>query len=99
MSLMPICPRAVTAKSSSLRKEGATPPNSTMSRFAGKLIKRYGSTEKAFQILMEEAGRCYPPLSDDEPGKVWASAQRFAKKVQGQPGYVPPEKYQTDTTL
>ena len=48
---------------------------------------------------MEEAGRCYPPLSDDEPGKVWASAQRFAKKVQGQPGYVPPEKYQPDTTL
>ena len=47
-----------------------TPPNATMSRFAGKLIKRYGSTEKAFQIFMEEADRCYPPLSDDEPGKV-----------------------------
>lgn len=73
--------------------------NATMSRFAGKLVKRYGSTEKAFQIFMEEADRCNPPLSDEELGKVWASAQRFAKKVQGQPGYVPPEKYRPDTTM
>ena len=73
--------------------------NATMSRFAGKIVKRYGSTEKAFRIFMEEAGKCSPPLSDDELGKVWASAQRFAKKVQGQPGYVPPDKYQPDATL
>ena len=73
--------------------------NATMSRFAGKLVKRYGSTEKAFKIFMEEADRCTPPLSDEELGKVWASAQRFAKKVQGQPGYVPPEKYRPESTL
>ena len=70
-----------------------------MSRFAGKIVKRYGSTEEAFKIFMEEADRCNPPLSDEELGKVWASAQRFAKKVQGQPGYVPPEKYKPESTL
>ncbi len=73
--------------------------NATMSRFAGKIVKRYGSTEEAFKIFMEEADRCNPPLSDEELGKVWASAQRFAKKVQGQPGYVPPEKYKPESTL
>ena len=73
--------------------------NATMSRFAGKLVKRYGSTEEAFRIFMEEADRCTPPLSDEELGKVWASAQRFAKKIQGQPGYVPPEKYRPESTM
>ena len=73
--------------------------NATMSRFAGKLVKRYGSTEEAFKIFMEEANRCTPPLTDEELGKIWASAQRFAKKIQGQPGYVPPEKYQPENTL
>ena len=73
--------------------------NATMSRFAGKLVKRYGSTEEAFKIFMEEANRCTPPLTDEELGKIWASAQRFAKKIQGQPGYVPPEKYSPESTL
>ena len=73
--------------------------NATMSRFAGKIVKRYGSTEEAFKIFMEEANRCTPPLPDDELGKIWASAQRFAKKIQEQPGYVPPEKYKPESTL
>lgn len=73
--------------------------NATMSRFAGKIVKRYGSTEGAFKIFMEEADRCNPPLSDEELGKIWASAQRFAKKIREQPGYVPPEKYKPESTL
>ncbi len=73
--------------------------NATMSRFAGRIVKRYGVTEQAFRIFMEEAGKCNPPLDDDELGKIWASAQRFAIKIQGQPGYVPPEKYKPECTL
>lgn len=73
--------------------------NATMSRFAGKIVKRYGSTEDAFKIFMEEADRCNPPLPDEELGKIWASAQRFAKKIREQPGYVPPEKYKPESTL
>ena len=73
--------------------------NATMSRFAGRIVKRYGDTEEAFRIFMEEAGKCRPPLGDEELGKIWASAQRFAKKVQNQAGYVPPEKYRPGSTL
>lgn len=67
--------------------------NATMSRFAGRIVKRYGVTEKSYQIFLEEAAKCAPPLDDEELSKIWASARRFAKKVQSQPGYVPPDQF------
>ena len=67
--------------------------NSTMSHFAGRVAKRYGATEKAYQIFMEEADRCNPPLPDEELASIWQSACRFAEKVQSQEGYVSPEDY------
>ena len=67
--------------------------NSTMSHFAGRVLKRYGNTEKAHQIFMEEAEKCSPPLEDEELAAIWQSACRFAEKVQSQEGYVPPEDY------
>ena len=67
--------------------------NSTMSHFAGRVLKRYGNTEKAHQIFMEEAEKCSPPLPDEELAAIWQSACRFAEKVQRQEGYVPPEDY------
>lgn len=73
--------------------------NATMSRKAGRLVKRYGATEKAFGIFMEEAAKCSPPLDDAELGKIWSSACRFARKVQNQKGYVPPDKYRPGNAL
>lgn len=67
--------------------------NSTMSHFAGRVVKRYGATEKAHEIFMEEAAKCNPPLDDEELAAIWKSACRFAEKVQGQEGYVTPEAY------
>lgn len=67
--------------------------NSTMSHFAGRVVKRYGATEKAHEIFMEEAAKCNPPLEDEELAAIWQSACRFAEKVQGQEGYVTPEAY------
>lgn len=67
--------------------------NSTMSHFAGRVVKRYGATEKAHQIFMEEADKCNPPLPDEELASIWQSACRFAEKVQSQEGYVSPEEY------
>nr|DAY58779.1 MAG TPA: dsDNA helicase [Caudoviricetes sp.] len=67
--------------------------NSTMSHFAGRVVKRYGATEKAHEIFMEEAAKCNPPLDDEELAAIWHSACRFAEKVQGQEGYVSPETY------
>ena len=68
--------------------------NNTMSQFAGRLVKRYGVTERAHIIFLERAAECEPRLSDDELGTIWRSAAKFARKVQAQPGYVPPEEYE-----
>ena len=68
--------------------------NSTLSHFAGKLVKRYGATERAHEIFLEKAAKCEPPLSDEELDKIWHSAEGFARRVQEQPGYVPPEQYE-----
>ena len=67
--------------------------NSAMSHFAGRVIKKYGNTEKAFKCFMEEADKCSPPLEQNELKTIWHSAQKFYKKVQKQDGYIPPEQY------
>jgi len=71
--------------------------NSTMSRFAGRAVKRFGATDKAHEVFMQEADKGEPPLSDDELRTIWNSACRFAKKVQAQDGYIPPEEYGGDS--
>lgn len=70
--------------------------NNTLSRFAGRVAKRYGSTDKAHEIFLEEAKKCDPPMDDEELTAIWNSAIKFAKKVQGQDGYVPPDDYNSD---
>ncbi len=70
--------------------------NNTLSRFAGRVVKRYGATEKAHDIFMEEAARCDPPLEESELDSIWGSATRFYKKLQSQGGYVAPDKYNDD---
>ena len=67
--------------------------NATMSRFAGRVIKKYGDTERAYQIFLEEAARCVPPLDNAELSAIWHSAQRFYTKLSQQDGYVAPEVY------
>ena len=67
--------------------------NATMSRFAGRIIKKYGDTERAYQIFLEEAAKCVPPLDNAELSTIWHSAQRFYTKVSQQDGYVAPEVY------
>lgn len=70
--------------------------NNTMSRFAGRVIKRYGATEKAYQIFFEEAEKCDPPLEDAELNKIWQSAVRFGEKIARQEGYISPDQYNND---
>ena len=77
--------------------DGATIPegsrNATMSRFAGKVIKKYGDSDTAYQAFLEEADKCEPPLDAAELATIWHSAQRFYARVQQQEGYVAPELY------
>lgn len=68
--------------------------NATMSKFAGKVIKRYGDTDKAREVFWEKAEKCNPPLPDSELEKIWKSAQGFLKRIAEDPSYLPPEKFE-----
>lgn len=76
---------------SSVIPEGSR--NATLSRFAGRVIKKYGDTDKAYQAFLEEAAKCEPPLDNSELGTIWHSAQRFYARLSNQEGYVAPEVY------
>lgn len=81
------------------RQEGSIPQgqrNNTMSRFAGRIVKRYGDSERAHSIFFEEANKCSPPLEAAELNKIWQSALRFGKKIAAQEGYVSPDQYNLD---
>lgn len=69
--------------------------NATMSKFAGRIIKRYGDTSDACNIFMERAGKCEPPLDDRELARIWQSAQSFYQRIATEPGYVAPENYES----
>lgn len=71
--------------------------NNTLSRFAGRVLKRYGETDKAHDIFLEEAEKCNPPLDESELQTIWFSAIKFFRnKVSGDSGYVPPNQYNDD---
>lgn len=67
--------------------------NSTMSRIAGRLVKRFGVSDDAHAKFLEKAAECNPPLDGEELESIWNSACKFGKRVTLQNGYVPPEQY------
>lgn len=67
--------------------------NATMSHIAGKLIKRYGSTDECYAIFIQESEKCNPPLSGSELQTIWKSAKKFGVKVSNQKDYIAPEYY------
>ena len=73
--------------------------NSTMSHIAGKLIKRYGNTDEAYELFKKKAENCNPPLEDKELNVIWHSAVKFGKVMENQEGYIPPEKYNSECLL
>ena len=71
--------------------------NNTLSRFAGKVLKRYGECDKAHEVFLEQAAKCEPPLDDLELKTIWFSALKFFRnKVSSQEGYVAPDQYNDD---
>ena len=72
-------------------KEGSR--NATLSRFAGRVVKRYGWNDASHKIFLDEAAKCEPPLPDEELTKIWRSARKFERVVTQQDGYVPPDKF------
>ncbi|MDY6351240.1 MAG: phage/plasmid primase, P4 family [Selenomonas sp.] len=70
--------------------------NATMSRFAGRVVKRYGVCDRAHEVFLEEAKKCTPPLEDTELATIWQSACRFGARVAKEAGYVSPDEYNKD---
>lgn len=73
--------------------------NSTLSRIAWRIVKRYGTGKEAHNRFLAEAEKCIPPLDDSELMTIWESAEKFAVKVSAQEGYIPPEIYNSDVLL
>ena len=71
--------------------------NATMSHYAGRILKRLGMTDKAYQKFLEKAQECEPPLDQEELDKIWTSACKFYKKVSSSPDYIPPDEYIGDS--
>ena len=68
--------------------------NTTLSRYAGRILKRYGESDRAIQLFTAKAETCETPLSDRELKAIWSSAVKFyRKKVSSSNGYVPPDAY------
>lgn len=78
-----VLPKAIT--------EGSR--NTTLSKKAGRLIKRYGDTAEARRLFYEEAAACLPPLDQNELQAIWNSAKKYASTQAKKPGYIPPDEY------
>lgn len=71
--------------------------NNTMSHFAGRVLKKYGITEKAKDAFDDYAKKCVPPLGKEELNSIWSSALRFYNRdILTSPGYIPPEEFNDD---
>lgn len=68
--------------------------NSTLSKEASKLIKRYGPSNASYQEFLKIAERCSPPLDGAELKQIWSSAYKFyQEKVVTNPSYIKPDDY------
>ncbi len=67
--------------------------NATLSRRAGKIVKRFGWNEESYGIFLREAAKCEPPLEDSELERIWHSAARTVQWARQQPGYIPPNEF------
>jgi predicted P-loop ATPase len=68
--------------------------NSTMSKYAGKIIKRYGDTPEAYDHFIEQSKRCSPPLEDNELKSIWCSAGNFySETILKDKAYIPADQF------
>lgn len=73
--------------------------NSTMSKYAGKIIKRYGDTPEAYDHFIEQSKRCNPPLEDNELSTIWNSAKKFyVTTILKDASYIAPEMFNSVST-
>ncbi len=67
--------------------------NSTLSRYAARVLKRHGDGDDAYRLFRHKADCCKPPLEEQELASIWSSALKFYAKVKKSEGYLSPEEY------
>ena len=67
--------------------------NATLSRFAAKVLKKYGLTDEAADAFAKRAAQCSPSLEERELRQIWNSALKFYGRISREDGYVPPDVY------
>ena len=69
--------------------------NTTMSHFAGIVLKKYGDADgKAERAFLDEAAKCSPALDPRELSTIWNSALGFYRQtVKTNPSYLSPAEY------
>lgn len=72
--------------------------NSTLSKFAGRILVKLGATEEAYNQFLLKAEKCETPMEEDELNTIWQSALRFYRRISKEETYVPPEVYNDDTS-
>lgn len=73
--------------------------NTTMHRYACRLVKQYGNSDKAHQRFLKESERCQPPLDDEELDRIWQNAVKFGEKIANESSYIPPDAYNSEYVL
>lgn len=73
--------------------EGAR--NSTMSHFAGMVLKKFGDSDgKAYAAFIEKSRHCVPPLENEELDSIWRSALGFYENtIKSDDNYISPTEY------
>ena len=72
--------------------------NSTLSKFAGRIIKKLGDTDEAYNQFLLKADKCETPMEEGELQTIWNSARKFYKRILNDKSYIPPEEYNDDSS-
>ncbi len=68
----------------------------TLVSFAATTLKKYGISDKAFDLYMQRVGQCEEPKADSEIEKIWQDACKYyANEVANDPEYISPDDYQS----
>ncbi len=71
--------------------------NRTLLGYAEKVLTRFGNTDKAYKLFINESYRCTPPLGKAELSSIWTSAKKYyLNTISKKEGYVSPEQYIED---
>ena len=68
--------------------------NTSLHRFACRVLTRQGNNDTAYQSFIEESKKCKPPLGQKELNSIWKSAYKYyMEHIQNSSDYIPPKQY------